>query len=130
MDIREFLAQVPRLEQAGVLFESHTFRELPSFADQLGTVRPRNVRAVIAMPPRPARSQRRWLHLVAIAKGYRTEFALIHRMAFDLAPTVLETGVVPIIEPLHERDVEEMPVTSRVLSVALERGTLLYEQPQ
>jgi hypothetical protein len=127
MEIKEFLAQVPRFDQPGPQAERRSFPELLSFADQLRTVRPRHVRAVISVPPRPVRSQRRWLHFLAIAKGYRTDFALIHRLAIDLAPTVLNTGVVPIIEPVHERDLEEMPMNRETFSGVFERGTLLYE---
>ena len=128
MNIAEFLGRVPRIDQPDRRPGTVRFEQLPSFADQLHTARPRNVRAVIAVPPRPVRSQRRWLHLITIATGYRTDFALIHRLAADLAPIVLNTGIVPIIEPLHERDLEEMPVGAAALRTVLERGTLLYER--
>ena len=128
MNLHEFLSLVRRTGRSPSNRQFTGFGQLPSFADQLQTVRPRNVRAVIALPPWPVRSSRRWLHLLALATGYRADFTLIHRLAADLVPAVLNTGIVPIIEPLHERDLTTLEANSEIIVNVLSRGTLLYEQ--
>lgn len=81
------------------------------------------MRAVFAIPPRPARSRRHWFHLVAVRRRFRTDFALIHALSTDLAPTILNIGIVPIIEPLHERHLATMPPGEGRIVAVVERDS-------
>jgi hypothetical protein len=128
MEIRELLNGVTRWSDALADQAPYWADHLPAFADRIQVIRPKNVTAVVAVPPRQRIPSRGWLRLVTIATGRRTEFALIHLLAKDLAPTVLQTGIVPIVEPWHEETVELLSVDAPAVRFLLSRGSLLYER--
>lgn len=126
MEIGDLLGRVPRLSER-LQQEAFQTHRVGSFADRLYTVRPKNILAAIAIPPRPERDERAWLRIVTITTGYRSAFAAIHVLAESLAPTVRELGIVPVIQPIKDDELTALAVDSRIVTVMTERGAVLYD---
>jgi hypothetical protein len=127
MRLSELLRIVPSWQDAYLGDRIPVLAEVPlgAFSDRLITTRPYNVDAVVAVPPRRPDQARTWLPMLAFAR-FRTQYSIIERVAQALAPTTVGTGIIPVIEPLHESDlvnaVPDAPWVRRVL----ERGAVLY----
>jgi len=127
MQLRELLEPVPHWSTTMAAQPPYWVDHVPAFADRLEMAYPKNVAAVVALRPRRGIRRRPWLRLVTIATGRSSEFAVIELLARDLAPTVLQTGIVPIVEPLFERSIGLWPSNSPGVRLLQNRGFLLYE---
>jgi hypothetical protein len=123
--LHELLTRIRTLRQAEDRWMGDDAFYLPSYADRLNTRRPERVLGVVALPwPRP-RSDR-WTRLVAFAR-YRRAYSVIEELADVLAPAVLETGLVPMIVPIRDRDVLGMTAETPFVRRTIERGVVLFD---
>lgn len=98
---------------------------LGAFSDRLIVSRPYNVNAVIAVRPRAPDQARTWLRLVTFAR-FRSQYSIIERMAQALAPAIVSTGVIPIIQPLRELDIRDVIFDAPWFRRLLAGGAVLY----
>ena len=122
----DLLKKIPGMRDPDFLRGAKRSNFLFTFADSFETTKPPNILTVIAVPPRPVLSSRHWLHFITVVKSMRSEYGQIERLAEQLAPAVLQTGIVPIVEPLAERELEQMNYDFPVVRAMFDRGSLLY----
>src|SRR6185436_1192548 len=102
MQLRELLNHVTTVTEAGDRIPQEDASYLLSYADSFYTHSPKPLLGVVALPW-PRRDRGRWTRLAAFGR-YRAAYSLIEALAAVLAPTVVRTGLVPVIVPFQDRD--------------------------
>ncbi len=64
--------------------------------------------SLIVLPYSRPHSRPDWAKLVAISH-FRFQFSVIEEIAKILAPAVVEMGVVPIVAPIKEKELQQFP---------------------
>jgi hypothetical protein len=101
--------------------------QLGHFHDSLVLAPPQRVRAVLAVAPlRRNKARAPFVPLVTIAR-FRTEYSVIEAVARSIAPAILTTGIVPIIQPVREGDIEELYDDAPFLRRLTERGIRVWD---
>lgn len=123
MELALLLERLPSWQEPGVIEVPWREREaLGHFHDALSTTPPRRVWAVIAVSPPQRRVRRRYeLPLVAVSR-FRSEYSVIEAVARSLARAILETGVVPIIQPIRQAEIESMHEDTPFVKMLATRG--------
>jgi hypothetical protein len=125
MQLSELLRSVLSVREAEDRLTRDDALYVLQYVDQLTIQPPRRVLAVIALPWR--RSTRdRWTRLVAFGR-YRAAYAVIEELASVLAPTVLQTGLVPVVMPLSAQHVLGMTRDTPFVRRAVESGVVLFD---
>lgn len=101
------------------------FAHAGHFGDRLVITQPSGVELAVAILPAFKHLRRDVLHICTIAK-YRKSYAIVNRMAKALAPTVLQTNVIPVIEPVDVNAIESAGEGAHFIKWLTKRGTLLY----
>lgn len=109
MDWRQLASAVPNWEQSNALPDGDdSVSALGHFHDALTIDRPERVTAMFALPGRRISSRRlQPTRLVAVSR-YRTPYSIIARVAESIALAILTTGVIPIIDPIRESEMQEL----------------------
>jgi hypothetical protein len=96
--INKLLDAVQSYDQATQYLSDHQY--LYHYIDALTTRPPQRTRAVLTAPFRAMGLQMGHASLLVVAR-FKTEYASIKEISRILTRSVLETGIVPIIRPIH-----------------------------
>ena len=106
------------------------FRDRPAFVAHFGDAlyqhKPIRVAATIALPLARRGRPTDWSRLVVFAR-FRTPYSAIHNVAAALSRSILELGVVPIIQPFDIRWLDGMAWESRLVRLIADRGSVIFE---
>jgi hypothetical protein len=125
MRLTELLSSTPLLSQAGSRLVSDQTFYLGSYADRLATRPPKRVLAVVALPSLRTRTDT-WTRLLAFGR-YLRAYSIIEELAGTLATAVLDTGLVPLIVPIRDRDLLGMTLQTPFVQRTIARGVVLFD---
>ena len=95
--------------------------------DRLETVAPKKINTVFALKNKNPQSREGWTQLISFSH-FRSSFTPISELAKLLAPVVQETGVVPAIEPIDLRWLQNMDWNARLIYRLLNYSTVLFDK--
>jgi hypothetical protein len=128
MDLSRFINQLPPWTE---LESAHDpLIGLGHFHDSLMSRPPKRVSSVIALRT-STRSGARWRRqggslFVAVGR-FQTEYSVIAKVAHSIAPAIVITGNVPLIRPIREEEIAEMPEDALFAERLRSRGARLWE---
>lgn len=129
MEIEELSSQIPKIGEAisNQLFYPEILSNLGNIGDRLYTTHPDRVYLVAALAPLRGPIRLKTVKLITVAR-FRVPYSVIQRVAHSLAPTILTTGILPVIDPISDLAIRLMERTNNFIEMLIDRSLLLYEK--
>ena len=126
MDLPTFINALPPWTE--LRSDQYPHNDLGHFHDGLMSRPPKRASSIIALRPRDSTRIRRGEpgSMFLVIGRFRTEYSLITEVARSIARAIVITGNVPVIRPIHEAELVEMPEDAFFAESIRLRGARLW----